>query len=116
MPKTYPPSLTKTQVRAILKKYGNDGHTLWDPEGFLKIGIPKEIVDRWTHVEKSDGTPKGTIISNGRIVKELKSIYGLSMLRSLADMVKADTSKCDAIGRGTEACQLTKAILQAIED
>jgi hypothetical protein len=113
--KEWPKGLTREAVREVIRKFGHDGHTIWDPQGIKDCGIPDEIVKKWTHVERSNGTPKGTIFNDGKILDELEGVYGLSMLANLAYMVNADTSKCDAIGRGTLASQYTNAILEALK-
>ena len=87
-----------------------DGHTIFKPEAFLDAGLPKEVVDHLTHTHGSDGSPKGTIFVKGEPVKELAGVYGLDMLRFLADALGVEYRR--AMGRGFEAQNIHAALRQ----
>ena len=87
-----------------------DGHSILKPEAFLDAGLPKPVVDHLTRNHSSDGSPKGTIFVNGQPVKQLIGVYGLDMLRFLANAL--DVEYRDAIGRGFEAQNIQAALHQ----
>lgn len=102
------------QVRALPKEtilaaaYRCDGHTIFKPEAFLDAGLPQAIVDYVTHSHASDGSPKGTIFVDGQPVKELAGVYGLDLLRFLADSLGVQYAS--AIGRGFQAQHIQTAL------
>lgn len=95
------------EIKPLFDKIKYDGHTIWKPS-VLK-SFPKALRDRFTHIIKSDGSAKGSIWKDGKMVKETKGVYGLSLLRGLADDlgVKYDGN---VFGRGTEARNISSAI------
>lgn len=62
-----------------------DGHTIFEPEAFLELGVPQELVDRCTNVYESDfSNPKYTISGpDGKPVNQMRGIYGLDALSSM---------------------------------
>lgn len=102
------------QQTSLLDKIGGDGHTIWSADA-LKMDDPSLtfIIDNFTTVEKSDGSWKGSITSSetGELVQELRGVYGLTVIRSLARHYGVTSG---AFGRGTEARQLTAGILEHI--
>jgi len=86
-----------------------DGHTIFKPQAFLDAGLPSEIVDHFTRRHNSDGLPKTTIYVAGQPVEELTGVYGLHLLRFLANALGVEYAS--ALGRGTEARHI-QAVLQ----
>jgi hypothetical protein len=101
--------LSKEQILAAVNIIDGDGHTIFKPEAFVKAGWPQELVDQYTEtIESNFDDPKETIISNGKTVKQLKGIYGLSLLHRITSAIGTEgTSK---LGRGFQARQLTENI------
>ena len=62
-----------------------DGHTIFDPQAFVEVGVPQELVDRCTSIYESDfSDPKYTISGpDGKPVNQMKGIYGLDALGSM---------------------------------
>ena len=106
-------------VRALPKDvvlkaaYRCDGWTIFKPEAFLDAGLPKEVVDYVTHTHGSDGSPKGTIFVEGEPVKALTGVYGLDLLRFLANALDIEYRR--AMGRGFEAQNIQAALKQHCE-
>lgn len=112
MPKTRKPTFTWDQVSRleqiqILDTIGGDGHTIWSADGLKEDGCSPYVVDAFTTVEKSDGSWKGSITTANGMVDELRGVYGLTLIRSLARHYGVTSH---AFGRGTEARQLTQGI------
>ena len=103
--------LKQTDPRAILKAAALcDGHTLFKPEAFIEAGLPEELVKSLTTTHRSDGSPKGTIFVNGQPVTSLEGVYGLDVLRFIAQVFGIDYPS--KIGRGFQAQALYHAIHQ----
>jgi hypothetical protein len=86
-----------------------DGHSIFLSEGFDDL-LPQSLVDRHTRVYTSDFSyPTGTIFGpDGKELKELRGVYGLSLLRAIAEAFDLDWP--DSFGRGTEARNIQAAI------
>lgn len=100
--------------RELLDVIGDDGHTIWSADGLKEDGVDAYIVDAFTRVERSDGSHKGSIYAPGAsglpgtpIISELRGVYGLTVLRSLAAHYDVHSTK---FGRGSEARDLTDGI------
>lgn len=101
-----------TKLHAFLDEDGGDGWTIWDPSLFTDMGF--DISDLPVREYKSDTRdPKSTITKNGKVVKRLTGVYGLSLLRKLAMAVGASTDT-GMMGRGSEARALTTNIKAAL--
>jgi hypothetical protein len=102
-------NVTVEEQVKLLDDIGGDGHTIWSAEGLKEDGISAYIVDAFTRVEKSDGSYKGSIFDShtGELQKELRGVYGLSVIRSLAGHYGVTSHK---FGRGSEARELTEGI------
>jgi hypothetical protein len=102
------------QVRALPAEtilaaaYRCDGHTIFKPQAFIDAGLPQAVVDHCTTTHSSDGSPKGTIFVDGQPVKELSGVYGLDLLRFLANAL--DLEYAAALGRGFEARNIHAAL------
>jgi hypothetical protein len=93
----------------LMDTIGGDGHTIWSAPALIEDGVPTYIIDHFTTVEKSDGSWKGSITSTetGDLVEELRGVYGLTVIRSLAGYYSVYSHK---FGRGSEARELTDGI------
>lgn len=89
-----------------------DGHTIFNPEAFIEVGVPQELVDRCTDVLESDfSNPKYTISDrDGKPVNHMRGIYGLTALASMIQDFDLDAP--EKLGRGFQA-QVWKDALQA---
>lgn len=80
-----------------------DGHTIMDPQAFLDVGVPQEMVDRCTTIYESDfSNPKYTISGpDGKPVNQMRGIYGLDALSTMIrDLNIVAPAK---FGRGSQA-------------
>ena len=93
--------------RKVLDIIGYDGHTIWRAEAIAEVN--QSVADAFTRTERSDGSWKGSITRSdtGQMVGELRGIYGLSVIRSLAGFYHEESHK---FGRGSEARELTAKI------
>jgi hypothetical protein len=108
-------SIDKKVILDLLKVIGGDGHTLYDAADEIFRGIPKDILESVTRVHKSDGTGKGSIWRDGRVVEEMYAVYGLNLLWKLAREVGANLEKSQGLmGRGFQARALTEAIREKL--
>jgi len=106
-------------ISKVLDLIGNDGHTIYGVEEFEKFGLPDEFMERHITVHKSHKTnPKGMIFGEGgKLLTELRGVYGLDVLWGLANEVGADTEKAARkMGRGGQACELTVSIRRALKN
>ena len=96
----------KPLIAELLEKIGYDGHTIWEVGVLEKF--PATLQKRFTKTYESDGSPKGSIYKDGKMVKSLKGVYGLSVLRGLADDLGLEYNG-NVFGRGTEARKIGRA-------
>ena len=92
-----------------------DGHTIWDPERFHKMGFPVEYIKQFVFKEKSDGTSKGTIYVNGEAVAELEGVTSLSVLHDLAQrfgLHQAIKNSDGMMGRGFRVQALARPMYE----
>jgi hypothetical protein len=98
-----------TPVDALKKAIDVDGHSIYDPSKFIEAGLDPVVVEAFTEVQKSDGTPKGTIFSRDwEILPTLKGVYGLNLLEFIAQQFGVTSDK---MGRGFRAADLQKQLL-----
>lgn len=92
-----------------------DGHTIFKPEGFTKLGVPQEIVDANTRCYDSDGSDKGSItdLKTGLKVDHMTGVYGLSMLFNIANTLKIPYES--KMGRGFQARAIQEAVRKHFE-
>jgi hypothetical protein len=100
-------NVSQEQQIKLLETIGGDGHTIWSAPGLIEDGIDGYIIGAFTTVEKSDGSWKGSIFNSSGMVDELRGVYGLTVIRSLASHYGESSSK---FGRGSEARELTEKI------
>jgi len=96
----------KESIQRLVEHIGGDGHTIWK-DSILK-DFPKAIRDRFVHTIKSDGSYKGSIWNDGKMVKSIKGIYGLSLLGGICNDLGLDYDS--KIGRGFQAQSYTESI------
>jgi hypothetical protein len=109
-------ALPKETILKALDYINGDGHSLYAPVAFTELGIPRNIVRHYTRVYSSDiRNPKEMMFDQrGRFVSHMKGIYGLDILRALANDLNAPDSS--ALGRGFEARELTKNIKDKLNE
>jgi hypothetical protein len=92
-----------------------DGHIIFPPEMFLDAGLPGKFVKRYTKTQRSNFSKyKEIIMVNGEAVKSLEGVYGLELLKGLADAL--DVEYEDKLGRGSQADAIKKAIIEYYKD
>ena len=98
----------RDEIIALVAEIGNDGHTVW-AESVLKA-FPKPLQERFTRTHRSNKRdPKSTMFgADGRIIEQLKGVYGLTVLRCICDDLEISVSSY--LGRGFQAQASTKAI------
>jgi hypothetical protein len=108
---------SKAAIEKYLKEVGGDGHGIYAPEKFLKMGFDQEFVERYSFVHESDGSLKGSIYDdNLRVLPEVKGVYALDFIDGIADDVGADKTEANRkMGRGFRAQCLVMAIRKSIE-
>lgn len=102
--------------RAVVEMFGDDGHSILNADALRADStIPTSVIDHFETVEKSDGSYKGSIFSTktGERMPELRGIYCLSVIRSLAGYYGVTSTK---FGRGSEARELTAGIRLTIKE
>lgn len=87
-----------------------DGHSILQPEAFTEIGVPKELIDKYTETLKSDfSDPKRTIFAaNGMPVEEMQGVYGYYVLQGIVRELKLEAG--NYLGRGFQASAWQSAI------
>lgn len=87
-----------------------DGHTVFKVEAFTELGVPQELIDRYTHEHKSDTSDyKKTLTDNrGRVIPKVMGVYGLTVIEAIAnDLGLPGSSK---MGRGFRAQECREQI------
>lgn len=93
-----------------------EGHDILCPDKLEGLGLPAEFVAKVTRIFESDfSRPTSTLFVEGRAVNQLRGVAGLDLLWAIAKEVDADTSRCCAMGRGTQADQLKEAITEQLQ-
>jgi len=105
-------------VRKFVEAAGCDGHTLFYPKFFTDMGFDSEFVNKFTHEHESDGTAKGSIVSNsGKRISKVAGVYVLDFAYGVAYDIGADTGPANRkMGRGFQAQELAVAILKKLEE
>ena len=102
--------LTKEDVKIILDRCANDGHTILKPKAL--DGVNPEFVKRVTTTFMSDFTdPKWTIFGHdGRMIPKTEGIYTLSVLALACDGLNLENDAGEYNGRGRQASAYTAAL------
>jgi hypothetical protein len=93
-----------------------DGHTIFNPQAFVDVGVPQTLVDRCTHIYESNfSNPKETISGpDGKPVNQMRGIYGLDALDS---MVRDFNLQCESkFGRGFQAQVWKEALHKHLDE
>jgi len=106
--------LTPAVVEKIVKFVDCDGHAIFDPKGFLKAGVPEEIVNHFTSTHESGDVPKYTIYGEHGVYRSLEGIYGLDVLTGVAQQLGVK-GWGDFTGRGFKARAVSSALLEWVE-
>lgn len=96
-----------------------DGHTIFVDTYFREMGFADEVVDKFVEVIKSNtDNHKETLFNpKGEVIPELKGVYGLRFLSSIARTLGADTKSADSkLGRGFAAREYGAAILKWLNE
>ena len=99
-------SSMKEAIEALVDKIGGDGHTIWLSSIMDKF--PKALKDRYVRVIESDGTYKGSVWNDGKLVEKIEGIYGLSLLGGICNDLNLEYDS--KIGRGFQAQSYTESI------
>lgn len=101
-------SSMKPLIKSLIKKIGNDGHTIWK-SSILK-SFPEGLQERFVKTVKSNKKDyKSTIFdSNGKVLDECEGIYGLSLLGTICNDLGLEYE--GKIGRGFQARCYTESI------
>ena len=106
--------LSKDKILAAVDLINGDGHTIFKPEAFVKAGWPQELVDQYTQTIKSNlNDPKACIFVEGKVVKQLKGIYGLVLLDRINSALGLEGST--KLGRGSQARELSEHIVEHLD-
>ena len=97
----------KTIIKKLVKRIGNDGHTIWKSSVLKQAG--RACVKRFEETITSSKTnPKHAIFDNGKLVKKLKGVHGLRVLTAICSDLGLKYE--EKFGRGSQACVCTTAI------
>jgi hypothetical protein len=80
-----------------------DGHTIFKLDAFTKLGVPQELVDRYSDEFESDTSDyKSTIFDDhGKVIPKMKGVYGLEVIESINREFGLPAP--DKFGRGSRA-------------
>jgi len=96
----------KPMIESLLETIGGDGHTIWKTS-ILK-SFPEAIQKRFIRTIESDGSYKGSIWNDGKMVEKIEGIYGLNLLGAICQDLGLDYE--GKIGRGFQAQAYTDSI------
>tara|TARA_A100000172_G_scaffold81010_1_gene72391 strand:- start:2078 stop:2464 length:387 start_codon:yes stop_codon:yes gene_type:complete len=117
--------ITKEEVIDILSKvppeqYRDkfmDAWSIFKPEAFTNMGFSEDWVSQFVRKHKSDGTYKGNITVNGKVVKHLVGIESRDVAFRIADVLgleEAVDEALDKYGRGSQLETLAYPIWRAV--
>lgn len=93
-----------------------DGWTIWDPQKFVDMGVPAELIATVARDHKSDGSYKGSIWDkNGNMFASCAGVYGLDLLRAIAADLKVDYPD-NFSGRGFQAQAIQQALKESLKN
>jgi hypothetical protein len=61
-----------------------DGHSIFNPQDFIREGLPKELVAKYTKLHESGVGHKETIFGPNGEYRDCAGLYGLELLRGIA--------------------------------
>lgn len=88
-----------------------DGHTIFRPDAFTSIGVPKELIDSYTKkYESNKESYKETIFDDqGNALEDVEGVYGLNVIEAINRDLGLPGS--DKLGRGFRAQQCREQII-----
>lgn len=104
--------MNKIKIQEWLKE--TDGYSVMEPEFFLEMGVPKEIVENHTRTHSSDPSlGKGAVTRNDGSGGDVKGVAEFGMVNTVARLlgVKPVTKW---MGRGKNFRETTSVILESI--
>jgi len=107
------PIVNKEKTLAWLKA-GVDGHTIFAPDHYYEAGLSKKFVKKYIRRHHSDGSYKGDIFKDGKIVESLTGVYELSILEGLCYALHVEHE--EKMGRGTQARVCASALIKFLEE
>lgn len=108
----------KKQVLAALKskfELVDDGHEIYGPEAYTKMGLPAEFVNKFVEKHESGLGYKETLFVEGQAVETLDGVYNLDILEGIAELIGVDANKITARGRGFRAGQYVSEIKKVVD-
>ena len=106
--------LDRRVIAAVNGAVGGDGHTIFDPKLFRKLGLPEEVIDHYTQEHVSGDHPKEMIFVNHGVVPSLVGIHGSRLIQGVALSLGIEWRS--ALGRGAEARNVSAAISQWLDE
>lgn len=86
-----------------------DGHTIFSPEAFTRVGAPPAIVAQHTECYESNlSDPKSTIFVDGKPVNQCLGVYGLPLIETICEDLGVEYAM--KMGRGFQASACRDAI------
>ncbi len=102
--------LTKREAQRLIDYIGGNGHGIFELAKVVEgADVPESKLECWVHTYKSDtSSPKETIFApDGSVMDELKGIYGLSLIESIASALGCHSPM---EGRGSRCRDLTAQV------
>lgn len=101
------------QIKTALEQkfeLDGDGWTIYKPQFYYNMGLPKEFVDQFNERHDSGNTFKSTITNDdGEVLKFTMGVYNLTILYGIAKELGCETGS-PFIGRGYTARWLVDQI------
>jgi len=66
----------------------SDAWTIFSPNAFTKLGFPKDYIDRFEKKFKSNGTSKGNIYVDGKVVDHVSGVMSMTVAYDIAKKLK----------------------------
>ena len=98
----------KTIIKKLVKKIGNDGHTIWKSSVLKQAGAGAFVWRFEETITSSKTNPKYAVFDNGKLVKKLKGVHGLRVLMAICSDLGLKYE--EKLGRGFQARVCTTAI------
>lgn len=108
--------LTREVLVSTINIINGDGHKIVAPVALWHSGLPRQVINAHVKVYSSDvRNPKHCVFDRkGRLIPSMKGIYGLDLLRNLADSL--GVAPYSSLGRDSEAREMTNRIRAKIEE
>ena len=66
----------------------SDAWTIFSPDAFTKLGLPKDYITRFEKKFKSNGTSKGNIYVDGKVVDHVSGVMSMTVAYDIAKKLK----------------------------